>query len=102
MEKPTIQEAPSNLGVIGRYILSPKILTFIKKLRQKSSTNQEIYLAEALKLYLKNGGRLFGWQFRGKRFDCGSKIGLLKAQIYFGFHHPQLKKEFRKYLKNLR
>lgn len=102
IEKPEPKEAPSNLSVIGRYLLTPAILEFIKKLYPVTSLKKEIYLADALKLYLKNGGRLLGWRFRGTRFDCGSKLGLLKAQVHFGLKHQEFKHEFKKYLKKVR
>jgi len=98
VEKPKAEEAPSNLTVIGRYILTPVVLSYIKKLY--GHTN-DIGLADALKLYIQNGGRVYGWRFPGQRFDCGSKIGLLKAQAYFASRHPELQKEFRQYLAKL-
>ncbi len=99
VEKPKIKEAPSNLAIIGRYIITPEILPFIKKLAAQTPLDQEIYLADALRLYLKNSGRILGWRFTGQRFDAGSKLGILKAQAYFGIHHKKLGKEFRKFLK---
>lgn len=102
VEKPPAKKAPSNLTIIGRYVINSKILSIVKELSKITPSNKEIYLSDALKIYLKNGGSVFGWRFPGKRFDCGSKIGLIKAQAYFAFHHPQLKKEFRKYLKTLK
>lgn len=102
IEKPKPKEAPSNLSVIGRYLLTPTILKFIKKLYPITPAQKEVYLTDALKLYLRSGGRLFGWQFRGMRFDCGSKLGLLKAQVHFGLKHPEFRKEFKKYLRRVK
>ncbi len=99
VEKPALEEAPSNLTIIGRYILTKDILDEIKKLYPHQ--RKEIGLAEALKNYARSGGRLFGWHFRGERFDGGSKIGILKAQTYFGLRHKELGPEFRKYIQGL-
>ena len=101
IEKPSPKEAPSNLAVVGRYILTPQIIACIKKLYPPKA-GTEVLLAEALRLYLRDGGKLYGLQFKGHRFDCGSKLGLLQAQAYFGLHHKELGKEFRKYLKKLK
>jgi len=96
VEKPTPSEAPSNLTIIGRYVLTPAILDEIGKLYPYHG--KEIGLADALKNYIYEGGRIYGWHFKGKRFDAGSMIGLMQAQAYFGLHHKKLGKEFRKYL----
>ncbi|OGY62955.1 MAG: hypothetical protein A2745_00330 [Candidatus Harrisonbacteria bacterium RIFCSPHIGHO2_01_FULL_44_13] len=101
IEKPSPEKAPSNLTVVGRYILTPKILEEIKKLYPTAKRGKELYLTDALKTYLRDGGKIYGWHFRGARFDCGSKIGILKAQAYFGTRHPEFKKEFKKYLKKI-
>ena len=99
VEKPKTEEAPSNLTIIGRYILTPEILEILESLYPFRGT--EIGLANALKIYAQQGNALYGWRFRGKRFDAGSKLGILKAQTHFGLTHPDLKKEFKKYLKGL-
>lgn len=101
VEKPPAEKAPSNLTIVGRYVLTPEILKEIKSLYPKTPKGKEIYLADALKNYAQQGKRLYGWRFRGKRFDCGSKIGILKAQVYFGTRHPELKEEFKKYLRTI-
>ncbi len=99
VEKPKAEEAPSNLTIIGRYVLTPKILDYIGALYPYKG--KEIGLADALKRYANDGNELYGWHFRGKRFDAGSKIGILKAQAYFGIHHKEFGPEFKKYLKGL-
>lgn len=101
VEKPSVEKAPSNLTIIGRYILTPDIFEEIQKLYPRTKPGREIYLADALKNYLRAGGRIYGWHFRGNRFDCGSKMGILKAQVHFGLRHPEFKKEFKQYLKQL-
>ncbi len=101
-EKPRPEDAPSNLTIIGRYILNKEILQEIGKL-YPAKKGKEIGLADALKNYARRGGRLYGWQFRGMRFDAGSKLGILKAQAYFGLKHKDIGPEFQKYLsENLR
>lgn len=99
VEKPRPEEAPSDLAIIGRYILTPAILKSIEGLLPHK--DKEIALADALKKYALAGGDIYGWQFKGKRFDAGSKIGLLKAQVYFGLRHHQLGPEFGKYLREI-
>ncbi len=96
VEKPKPDEAPSDLAIIGRYILTPAILKDIEGLFPHK--DKEIALADALKKYALAGNKIYGWQFKGKRFDAGSKIGLLKAQVYFGLRHNQLGPEFKEYL----
>ena len=99
VEKPSPKKAPSNLSIIGRYVLTPAILKELAKLYPYKG--KEIGIADALKNYAAKGGRIYGWHFRGKRFDAGSKTGLLQAQTYFGLHHKEIGPEFKKYLKSL-
>lgn len=96
VEKPKLSEAPSNLTIIGRYVLNSDILNELSKLYPIK--NKEIGLADALKNYVLQGGKLYGWHFRGARFDAGSKIGILKAQAYFGIKHKEMGREFKRYL----
>lgn len=99
VEKPKPEEAPSTLGVVGKYIITPEILD---KLRSASSSTSdgELRLADALIAYIKHG-ELLGYQFEGTRLDCGSKLGFLKATVQHGLEHPETKREFKKYLKSL-
>ncbi len=96
VEKPRPSEAPSNLTIIGRYVLTPAILDELGKLYPYRG--REIGIADALKHYIYVGGLVYGWRFKGKRFDAGSMIGLLQAQTYFGLRHKKLGKAFRQYL----
>lgn len=89
VEKPKIFEAPSNLTVIGRYILPYKIFDYIKKLYPFKE--REIGISDALKLYINDHKNIWGMIFDGKRFDCGSKRGLIEAQLYFSLNHPEIK-----------
>jgi len=98
VEKPDPQKTPSNLIIVGKYILIPEILEELKKI--KPSKNKELRLADALKNFLKKRP-VYGFRFKGKRYDCGSKIGYLKATVDFALKHNELKNEFKKHLKVL-
>jgi UTP--glucose-1-phosphate uridylyltransferase len=98
VEKPTAEEAPSNLAVIGRYILSPKVLTNLNKLKQ--GAGGEIQLTDAIAEEAKSGN-VYGYRFRGQRYDCGSKAGFLQATVAFALARPDLRDEFGEYLTDL-
>lgn len=98
VEKPSPKEAPSNLAVIGRYILTPEIFGLLEK--TKPGKNNEIQLTDALK-ELARLRNMYGYVIQGKRFDAGDKLGFLKATVEMGLKNPELGKEFRKYLKDL-
>jgi UTP--glucose-1-phosphate uridylyltransferase len=98
VEKPKANEAPSNLAVIGRYILSPKVLTNLNKLKQ--GAGGEIQLTDAIAEEAKEGN-VFGYRFRGQRYDCGSKAGFLQATVAFALARPDLRDEFGEYLTDL-
>lgn len=98
VEKPKAEEAPSNLAVIGRYILSPKVLTNLNKLKQ--GAGGEIQLTDAIAEEAKDG-HVFGYRFRGQRYDCGSKAGFLQATVAFALARPDLRDEFSEYLTDL-
>lgn len=98
VEKPSPKEAPSNLAVIGRYILTPEIFGLLEK--TKPGKNNEIQLTDALK-ELARLRNMYGYVIQGKRFDAGDKLGFLKATVEMGLKNPELGKEFRKFLKDL-
>lgn len=98
VEKPKADEAPSNLAVIGRYILSPKVLTNLNKLKQ--GAGGEIQLTDAIAEETK-AGKVYGYRFRGQRYDCGSKAGFLQATVAFGLARPDLRDEFSAYLHDM-
>jgi len=90
VEKPKLKDAPSNLGAIGRYVLPYSIYRYIQIIANRlKNTDKEVYLTDAIKLWLKNGGKVFGWLFSGAKFDAGSKIGLLEARTYFDARHKE-------------
>lgn len=95
VEKPKKENAPSNLAVVGRYILTPQIFTYLEK--ATFGANGEIQLTDAIAKTLEQGSA-FAYEFAGKRFDCGSKLGYLQAIVTYGLEHPEVAKEFRQYL----
>lgn len=99
VEKPPLEEAPSNLAVIGRYILTPKIMQNLNKI--KTGSGGEVQLTDAIDAELKEGRDVFGYRFRGQRFDCGSKAGFLQATVAFGLARPDLGEEFGTYLREM-
>ncbi|HMO06391.1 MAG TPA: UTP--glucose-1-phosphate uridylyltransferase GalU [Paracoccaceae bacterium] len=100
VEKPKAEEAPSNLAVIGRYILTPKVLNNLNRMKQ--GAGGEIQLTDAIAEEARaGGGKVFGFRFRGQRYDCGSKAGFLQATVAFGLARPDLRDEFGAYLSDM-
>ena len=99
VEKPTPETAPSNLAVIGRYILAPTVMQNLNKL--KAGSGGEIQLTDAIADEIEAGRGVYGLRFRGQRFDCGSKAGFLQATVAFGLARDELKDEFGEYLKHM-
>jgi UTP--glucose-1-phosphate uridylyltransferase len=95
VEKPKVEDAPSNLAVIGRYILDPQVLKNLNKL--KSGAGGEIQLTDAIAQEIDGTG-VYGYRFRGQRFDCGSKAGFLQATVAFGLARDDLKDDLRGFL----
>jgi UTP--glucose-1-phosphate uridylyltransferase len=98
VEKPKPEEAPSNLAVVGRYILTPAIFDKIKKTGR--GAGGEIQLTDAI-ADLLNEEQVLAYEFEGKRYDCGSKLGFLIATVEHGLLHKELKDDFLAYLKEL-
>ncbi len=98
VEKPAPENAPSNLGVAGRYILSPAIFDLLAN--QKAGVGGEIQLTDGIAALLKRE-RVLAYQYQGKRFDCGTKLGYLQANVELGLRHPETGESFRAYLQNL-
>ncbi len=99
VEKPAPGAAPSNLAVIGRYILTPKVLQSLNRI--KSGAGGEIQLTDAIAEEIAQGRDVYGYRFRGQRFDCGSKAGFLQATVAFGMAREDLKDEFTSYLQEI-
>ena len=95
VEKPAVEDAPSNLAVIGRYILDPKVLKNLNKL--KTGAGGEIQLTDAIAQEIDGTG-VYGYRFRGQRFDCGSKAGFLQATVAFGLARDDLRDDLRGFL----
>jgi len=96
VEKPKASEAPSDLIIIGKYIITPEVFDELEKIEIRK--NKEIRLIDGLKRYLAKN-KVFGYQFEGRRFDCGDKLGFLKAAVEFGLKHEEIGREFNRYLK---
>ncbi len=95
VEKPKLSSAPSDIAIIGRYILTPDIFHSIET--TPPGKGGEMQLTDALKTFLKKGA-IYGCLFEGKRYDAGDKIGYLKATVELALKHPSIMNEFRKYL----
>ena len=98
IEKPPADKAPSNLAVIGRYILTPQVLRNLNKM--KSGAGGEIQLTDAIAQEIDGEG-VHGLCFSGERFDCGSKAGFLQATVAFGLRRPDLQDDLRAFLKEV-
>jgi UTP--glucose-1-phosphate uridylyltransferase len=98
VEKPKASEAPSNLAIIGRYVLTPEIFTSIESVQPGSGG--EIQLTDGLKHLLRNRP-IYGYRFEGTRYDAGDKLGFLKATVEFALKRYDLGAPFREYLKSL-
>ncbi|MDA8389533.1 MAG: UTP--glucose-1-phosphate uridylyltransferase GalU, partial [Gammaproteobacteria bacterium] len=98
VEKPKPAEAPSNLGVVGRYILTPRIFALLEGIG--AGSGGEIQLTDGIAQLLERE-QVLAYEFSGKRYDCGSKIGYLEATVEYALKHPSLKGKFRDYLKSL-
>lgn len=98
VEKPTPKEAPSTLAVVGRYILTPRIFKHLQAIQP--GAGGEIQLTDGIAALMQYES-LLAYRFNGTRYDCGSKLGYLKAQVAFALKHEELSAEFSEYLKEL-
>lgn len=99
VEKPAKDTAPSNLAVIGRYILSPQVLRNLDN--QQTGAGGEIQLTDAIAKQIEQANNVYGYRFEGQRFDCGSKAGFLQATVAFGLAREELRDELEEYLSAL-
>src|SRR5262250_1309993 len=99
VEKPKPEEAPSNLAIIGRYILTPTIFETLE--RTPLGTGGELQLTDGLRGLLSAGEKILGYTFEGKRHDTGDKLGFLKATVEFALKRSDLGREFGEYLRSL-
>jgi len=99
VEKPLPDEAPSNLAIIGRYILTPEIFTALEQ--TEPGKGGEIQLTDGLRLLMEKQP-IYAYEFEGKRHDAGDKLGFLKATVEFGLKNKEFGAEFRSYLQKLK
>ena len=99
IEKPSVDEAPSNLAALGRYVLEPEIFSYLKN--TKPGKGGEIQLTDAILTMKNNGEKLYAYNFDGLRYDTGDKFGMFVANVEFGLRHEELKDTVKEYLKNL-
>jgi UTP--glucose-1-phosphate uridylyltransferase len=98
IEKPKPAQSPSNLAVVGRYVLAPAIFEHLERLGH--GAGGEIQLTDGIAALMREEA-VYAYRFAGKRYDCGSKLGYLQATVEYALGHPALGKDFRKYLKHL-
>ncbi len=98
VEKPKPQDAPSTLGVVGRYVLSPRIFDYLEV--TGAGAGREIQLTDAIARMLENEP-VYAYEFEGRRYDCGSKLGYLEATVDFALRHDEVAEGFRAYLDRL-
>ena len=99
VEKPAPESAPSTLGVVGRYILMPRIFQHLASIQ--AGSGGEIQLTDGIARLLEKE-QVLAYEFQGRRFDCGSKLGYLEATVEFALAHPELRDRFRSFLKGLK
>ncbi len=100
IEKPSLEQAPSNLAIVGRYILTPEVFDYLKK--AKPSRKGEIILAEVFNnQMLRDGKVIYGYEFEGEWLECGDKLRWLKSNLYLSLKHPKYGPELKEYLKQI-
>lgn len=99
VEKPTPEEAPSNLAIVGRYILTPKIWEHLGK--KQAGAGGEIQLTDAMKGLLTQQP-IFGYKFKGTRFDCGDKVGFQMANLAFSLERPEMRGKLLDFIKTIK
>jgi UTP--glucose-1-phosphate uridylyltransferase len=98
VEKPKPEDAPSTLAVVGRYVLTPRVFDYLASTRP--GAGREIQLTDAIGRLLRDE-EVLAYQFTGKRYDCGTKLGYLEATVEYGLKHPDLADDFRAFLQGL-
>jgi len=103
VEKPSSEEAPSDLAIVGKYILTPEVFSYLKKV--KTGKRGEIILADALDKMLKDGKIVYGYEFEGQWLECGNKLGWLQSFFHLSLKHqefgPQLRNFMKQFLRSL-
>lgn len=98
IEKPSVEEAPSRFAALGRYVITPEVFDVLEQ--TKPGKGGEVQLTDALRVMAHNGS-VYAYNFTGKRYDTGNKLGYLKATVEFALRRPDLGPQFRQYLKDL-
>lgn len=98
IEKPSVEEAPSRFAALGRYVITPEVFDVLEQ--TKPGKGGEIQLTDALRVMAHNGS-VYAYNFTGKRYDTGNKLGYLKATVEFALRRPDMGPQFRQYLKDL-
>ena len=98
IEKPSVREAPSNLAIIGRYLLKPSIFNYLEQSKRKE--NEILHLTDAMSSMMKDEG-FIGYEFDGQRYDAGEKFGLIKANIAFALKRIDLRQKLTAYIRDL-
>jgi len=98
VEKPKAEEAPSNMAILGRYIITPRIFDHLENTRP--GAGGEIQLTDALRSLAKEEA-MYAFNFEGKRYDVGNKLGYLEATMEFALRNPELREDFKEYIQNL-
>jgi UTP--glucose-1-phosphate uridylyltransferase len=98
VEKPKPEEAPSNLAVVGRYVLSPRIFDCLEHV--KPGKGGEIQLTDGISALMQYE-KVMAYRYKGKRYDCGSKLGFMQANVELGLKHPEIAETFKAYLQSL-
>ncbi len=96
IEKPDENSAPSNLAIVGRYVLTPEVFNYLEK--TPPNQRKEIILADALRKMLDSGKIIYGYEFEGRWLECGTKLSWLESNFYLCLKHPEFGKELKKFL----
>jgi len=99
VEKPKPGKEPSNLAIVVKYILLPQFLPYLAKVKLQ---NGELYIPPAMDAYIAKGGSFYGCVVSGEWYDCGNKLGYMRAAVHFGLQHHEVGNDFKEYLKKLR
>lgn len=97
IEKPSIKESPSNLAIVGKYIITPEVFDYLEKTH--FDLKSDITLSTTLVEMVKDGQEVYGYEFTGKWLECGNKLAYLKSNLYLSLKHPQFNKKLKKFLK---
>ena len=100
IEKPSAAEAPSNLALVGKYILTPEVFEYLKK--AKPNEKKEIILADTLSKMLRDGKMIYGHEIEGKWLECGDKKSWMKSNLYFSLKDPELGPEMESFLREIK